>query len=237
MRRDQISKLHADLRAARLSGRGAHPDSVSLGTRKEYRGAARISLPDTAPDGGILDLLRRRASCKQCRLDGALTLEQAAALLSTLRVRQGATRPYPSGGSRYPVETYLVGGVADYARDIFHYDPVAHALEHVASAREDFEIATLFHPSPGYAGIAPTVLVFTSVWRRIACKYGDFGYILALLEAGHMAQNILLMATAIDLGARSMAGFADDVLNELLQIDGSDEQALYAVALSSVAPV
>jgi SagB-type dehydrogenase family enzyme len=131
------------------------------------------------------------------------------------------------------VEAYLVGNLADYARQVFHYDPVAHALEHVASAREDFEIATLFHPSPGYTGIAPTVLVFTSVWQRIACKYGNFGYVLALLEAGHMAQNILLMATAIDVGARPMAGFSDEVVNELLQIDGINEQALYAVALSS----
>jgi SagB-type dehydrogenase family enzyme len=235
MQWQSISELHSDLRETRHSRRGADPslDGVLPVVRKDYPGARRIRLPDPATEAEFIDLLRMRASCKECQSDLPLTLEQGGALLSTLRTRQDATRSYPSGGSRYPIETYLVGAIGDLKHDMFHYDPDAHELEHLGSAPKDLDMATLVHPSPGYTGIAPAVLVFTAVWRRIACKYGDFGFLLALLETGHIAQNVLLMAAATGVGARPMAGFTDGVLNELLGVDGVEEQPVYAIALSS----
>ena len=74
-------------------------------------------------------------------------------------------------------------------------------------------------------------LIFTAVWERTASKYGDFSYILSLLEAGHMAQNILLIATALGVCARPIGGFNDAAVKETLDIDNWEEQTVYTVAL------
>jgi SagB-type dehydrogenase family enzyme len=55
-----------------------------------------------------------------------------------------------------------------------------------------------------------------------------------MLEAGHIAQNLCLAATAMGLGACPVGAFFDDDLNALLELDGRDEAALYIVAVGKV---
>jgi SagB-type dehydrogenase family enzyme len=62
-------------------------------------------------------------------------------------------------------------------------------------------------------------------------KYGERGYRYALLDAGHLAQNILLCCSSLGLAAMPTCAFADDELNELLGLDGCNEAAIYAIAL------
>ena len=45
------------------------------------------------------------------------------------------------------------------------------------------------------------------MWGRTGKKYGDFSYYLGMLEAGHVAQNILLTASALRIGARPIGRF------------------------------
>ena len=62
-------------------------------------------------------------------------------------------------------------------------------------------------------------------------KYGERGYRFMLLEAGHIAQNALLAANALGLGACPFGGFIDDDLDRLLGIDGLDEVSLYLIGV------
>jgi nitroreductase len=48
-------------------------------------------------------------------------------------------------------------------------------------------------------------------------------------EAGHLSQNLVLAATALELGARPFGGVFDDLLNHELGLDSSDEQFLLSV--------
>ncbi|MCX8128459.1 MAG: nitroreductase family protein, partial [Synergistetes bacterium] len=48
-------------------------------------------------------------------------------------------------------------------------------------------------------------------------------------EVGHSAQNILLQAAALDLGAVPVGAFDDERLKELLKL--SVEQPLYIIAI------
>ena len=52
-----------------------------------------------------------------------------------------------------------------------------------------------------------------------------------LMEAGHIAQNILLTANSLRLPCFPIGGFIDDEMNDLLGIDGLDEVSLYLVAV------
>ncbi|MCX4471772.1 thiopeptide-type bacteriocin biosynthesis protein [Micromonospora sp. NBC_01655] len=66
---------------------------------------------------------------------------------------------------------------------------------------------------------------------RVRTRYGLRGYRFAAVETGHLAQNLLLAATATGLSAAPVGGFYDDELNHLLLLDGLASTAFYAIAL------
>jgi SagB-type dehydrogenase family enzyme len=47
------------------------------------------------------------------------------------------------------------------------------------------------------------------------------------MDAGHIGQNFYLIAEALDLGACTIGAIYDDELNDLLDIDGIHETAIY----------
>jgi SagB-type dehydrogenase family enzyme len=76
-----------------------------------------------------------------------------------------------------------------------------------------------------------TLIVFTSVWKRSSAKYGELAYLHAHLEAGHMSENILLVGTALKLNVRPYAGFNDERIAELLDIDEENEQTVHSITV------
>ena len=113
---------------------------------------------------------------------------------------------------------------------VYHYAPKAHELERLWDI--PFETTTFEHfPSAEWAEHASAIIIFTAVWRRSEIKYSDFSYLLSLLETGHMAQNILLTSAALHIAACPLAGFNDEEVSQLLDIDTEHEQAIYAVVL------
>ena len=64
-------------------------------------------------------------------------------------------------------------------------------------------------------------------------KYGERGYRFALLECGHIAQNLLLAAEAEGLAAVPIGGFVDDMINDLMGLDGVSEAVVYVVLAGS----
>jgi SagB-type dehydrogenase family enzyme len=150
-----------------------------------------------------------------------------------LRAREDGTRPHPSGGPLYPLETYFIGDLGKTEKNrghgqIYHYDPVMHALADLWPMPTGTEIDDFF---PEAGSVAPACLVLTGMWGRNALKYGDFGYYLGMLEAGHVAQNILLAAGALGIGARPIGGFDDAAFVKALDINENIEQVVYAIML------
>jgi SagB-type dehydrogenase family enzyme len=78
---------------------------------------------------------------------------------------------------------------------------------------------------------APLTLVITAVYQRIEVKYGrQRGPRYVHLEAGHAAQNVLLQAVALDLGAVPIGAFYDSQVQEVLGI-AEDHQPLYLIPI------
>ncbi len=78
---------------------------------------------------------------------------------------------------------------------------------------------------------AALLVVVTGVFWRSRFKYGLRGYRFTLLEAGHLGQNLLLAAAALDLAALPVGGFYDRRVERLLGVDGVNESALYLFAV------
>ena len=224
-------RIHAYIRAKRR--RSDYDESAQSPTTKEYPRMPHIALSVCRDiDISLSSALTNRKSYRECVPGALIPLDDISTILgNSLRETAVNRRPYPSGGAKYPIETYLIArGIDSLPRGVFHYAPKNHSLEHLWDIPAETRI---FGGSAkdGWAEHAPVIVVFTALWERSYVKYGDFSYLLTCLEAGHMAQNILLTAGTLGIGACPMAGFNDSAVGALLDIDSSREQAVHSVIL------
>ncbi len=179
------------------------------------------------------------------RLTGSVSLEEALARRRSIRsfeatglteaeiaqlswAAQGSTtaeglRTSPSAGALYPLEVYVA-----LAAGLYRYDPGRHHLEIRSGEdlREELQRAALGQDA---IGAAPAVFVITGVFERTAIKYGERRtprYV--QMEAGHAAQNLLLQAVALGLGAVPMGAFYDDQVRDVLSLPAA-EAPLYLI--------
>jgi nitroreductase len=55
-----------------------------------------------------------------------------------------------------------------------------------------------------------------------------------LLEAGHVAQNLNLVATALGLGCVNIGGYFDREIDEYLDLDGITHSTIYMLAIGGM---
>lgn len=196
---------------------------------KTYPRMPQIVLPMPDSGGGALhDILNKRDSGHTI-INENLPLSDLGNIFYTLSENDKGSRRYPSGGAKYPIETYLLASrVEGLERGAYHYNPHSHNLEHLWDIPEHLN---LFVSVNEWAENARAVILFTASWWKNNEKYDDFGYLLGLIETGHAAQNILLAATALEISACPLAGFNDDKAAMLLDLDLNIEQPVYTIAL------
>ncbi|MEV4411026.1 thiopeptide-type bacteriocin biosynthesis protein [Catellatospora sp. NPDC049609] len=202
-----------------------------------------------APNATLVDVLRRRRSAR-----GALTGPVDAADLGTLlwtaysvshheqiTLPDGSTyrfghRPYPSAGAKYVARLRLIArDVAGLAPGCYHVDPVERVLWQLGDAPSDVDlVATSDWFQPGrspYEGLdisaLPAMLALYVELGRLRPRYGLRGLRFATAEAGHLAQNLSLVGAATGLSVGMIGGFYDDVVHEVVGLDGIDNIAIY----------
>ena len=109
-------------------------------------------------------------------------------------------RAHPSGGALYPIETYLVAlAVEGLAAGVYHYHAPDNCLEPVSLGARPDQFGPLVLTATARLDAAALV-VLSARWEQPIAKYGERSYRVMLLDAGHVAQNLLLVATALGLG-------------------------------------
>lgn len=233
--------FHENTKLTPLSGRayGQHvanflrSDAMTRMTSTPYKIYSlddNAGLPAVEPDGELEQTIVRRRSCR--RFTGEAVSREALARL--LYFAYGLTDPggrfraVASGGALYPLELYaVVRRVEGLEPWVYHYDTEHHRLNVVA--RED-----RWERVKRVAGLqdmedpdeAALVLFVTAIFERSTLKYLDRAYRLILLEAGEVAQNLSLLATAMGLGGYLVGGFIDNEVSSLLGLDGYNEAPL-----------
>jgi len=125
----------------------------------------------------------------------------------------GGVRTTPSAGGLQGLEVSIV-----LPQGVYRYEPAVHRLVRTdpRDVRRALHDAAL---SQEPVLEAPAVLVIATVPAVIAAKYGrERGARYALLEAGHAAQNVLLEAVALGLGAVPLGAFHDQGVSEVLKL-------------------
>lgn len=135
---------------------------------------------------------------------------------------QGENRPgrrtAPSAGALYPVTAYAVSG-----DEVLQYLPAGHRARSWRQPGVQHDLAEASTGGPDVVLGAPVVLVLTVTPSRSRAKYGSRGLRYADLEAGDAAENVLLQAVALDLGAVVVGGFDDDAVARALTLPGGEE--------------
>lgn len=139
------------------------------------------------------------------------------------------SRMYPSAGARYPVEIYLVSRKTERLENgLYHLNIKDNSLEQLLNKDLDEEIDKIILQDE--LKKAAAIIFMTGVISRSEVKYGANAYRFALIESGHIGQNIHLIAEQQNIGCCAIGGFDNDNLAKLLDITGS-EIPLYALAL------
>jgi SagB-type dehydrogenase family enzyme len=185
-----------------------------------------ILLPAPMKKGqmSLEEALARRRSVREFTPE-ALSDQELSQLLWAV---QGITHPAgyrtaPSAGALYPLEIYVAT-----ASGFYHYEPREHRL----NRRSNHDL----RPALCRAGLdqesllqAPAVFVVSAVYERIAQKYGEARtprYV--HIEVGHAAQNLLLEAVAMGLGAVPIGAFDDAQVQRALSLP-AEQRPLYLI--------
>jgi SagB-type dehydrogenase family enzyme len=184
-----------------------------------------IALPEVDTDGEVSleQAIYRRQSVRDYAAQ-ALTVAELGQLLwaargVTVDGISGPTRAAASAGGLYPVEAYAaVRRVDGIDAGVYYYDARNHELDRVHRGNVQRE---LFRAALGQAPVrdAPVVVVLGADYSVTEQRYGERGVERYVhMDAGHAAQNVLLQAAALGLGATPIGAFRGDRVKATLDI-------------------
>ena len=138
----------------------------------------------------------------------------------------------PSAGARHPIETYaIVNNVNGIEPGIYHYSVKDHSLE-LLKAGDFRERCVELTAGHSWTRNASALFIMTAVVARTAWKYRvPRVYRAFLLDAGHLSQSFLLVATALGLGAFCIGIVCDNLIEKELNLDGISETVIFVVGV------
>ncbi len=182
------------------------------------------------------------------KLTGSMSLEESLAKRRSIRsftgqkldytqigqlawAAQGITEPKrglrtaPSAGAIYPMQIYFVTGEA-----LFVYQPAGHTLELLHTGdldlRQGFAKAAF---GQQYIAQAPCDIIIVGSVQKLAVRYGQKARAFALLEAGHIAQNIHLQAVSMGLGSVPIGAFDANTVQRLCGLATTEFEPFYII--------
>ena len=219
----------------------AYMDPANEPQFKALESAAKvIALPPASSISDLSKLFEARYSCRRFERrrmplgEVGEILTTAYGIVKTTQTTSGGwscTRPVPSAGGLYPLEPYVALANVEAAGDgLYHYNVLHHQLELMREGQVIDEIGE-YLLDQRFLQHANAIVFLSAVFERTMNKYGPRGYRYILLEAGHCAQNICLLAAERGLGVICIGGFYDGRLNHLLDLDGKNEAVVYCIGI------
>jgi SagB-type dehydrogenase family enzyme len=237
--------IHQATRNTRLGALGARWPRLSgpPPDHKPYPGKRRVALPEfvVEPSRTLAEIVRQWAPAQGFGA-GSMTLAQLGRLLHftngvTLKAPPGgkgpARRAAPSAGALYSGEVYVAAArVQGLAPGVYYYEVAQQRLVEAAAGLEPARLAEAIEWPASIEGAAATILL-TNVFGRYSWRYANRAYRYALIDSGHIGENLRLAAASAGLAQRDFLAFRDDLLNDLLAIDGVEEAvcSVHAVGL------
>jgi len=141
-------------------------------------------------------------------------------------------RMYPSAGARYPLEIYsVVLNSKNIPPGLYHYNIKWDTLELLLKKNLKVEMKKI--TGQNWTAKSGIIIIITAVFARATIKYKESGWRYIFFEAGHLAQNIYLLSTLLNLKCCAIGGFLDEKIIELLDINPKTELPLYMICIGN----
>lgn len=201
---------------------------------KNYPLTPSIALPQVS-GSPLQDMLTKRTSQEGREKSAPIALPKLARILHYgygLRDKGGDKRTVPSAGAHYPLEVYVFifedRTGASLPSGIYHYDVRGHALE-LVKEKTFTEAERRRYASYDWLLAKNVMICLTGVFDRTIGQYGSRGYRYMLLEAGHVAQNMLLAGAEVGTQGVPIGGVNESVVEREMGIASSQEKILYTL--------
>lgn len=196
--------------------------------------AELIDLPEPLDsDKNLTEAIARRRS-RRSFSDVPLSVDELSFLLwATQGIRKKvdeghAYRVVPSAGCRHALETYVAAFKVDgLDKAIYRYLPLDHQLVKTAVHTDLENKMTKAALGQSFAGNCAATFVWTTIPYRMEWRYAEASYKVIALDAGHVCQNLYLACHAVECGTCAIAAYDQDLMDELLELDGTDEFVIY----------
>ncbi|MDQ0205377.1 SagB/ThcOx family dehydrogenase [Alkalicoccobacillus murimartini] len=170
----------------------------------------------------LMGALKRRESAKDMQIGESMDRLKLGTLLKWSIGDMDGKRMFPSAGHLYTITCLVVVKQLNGVKPgIYEYTPATHSLGWLCAYQE---IDNAFVQD----GIDFNVcLVLGTDFKNVSKHYGERGYRFSLLEAGHMMQNVQLVAASINVRVTPIGGFKDKIANEFIPL--MDFKTIYLV--------
>lgn len=186
----------------------------------------------------VIDGLRRRRSRAGFDAEAPIAFNAVARILNE---SAGLTREFgrgtPSPGRAYPIECYAaVSRVERVAPGLYRYDPVKHGLWALGSGGT---------PRPWLETVLANTLIartesmhvfFVACLEQGRAKFGPHADRFLLLEAGHLAQSMLLLAENEGLGGCAIGRFDRAGVDAAFAFTADDRTVVHSAAFGGIDP-
>ncbi len=197
-----------------------------LGLQQIESAQTTIQLHRSKSERHSIDAYLKRQSYRQF-LSQPISLEQFSLFLSCLQQMQSEDYPlpkylYPSAGSLYPVQTYLLikpNGVEELEAGIYYYHPADHSLI-LISANSEID-GNVYRGNKTIFDNGAFSLFLIGELDAITPIYGELAKNFCLLEAGHIGQLLMQYAPEKEIGICPIGYLELSEIKDLLKLRSS----------------
>ncbi|TCO56582.1 thiopeptide-type bacteriocin biosynthesis protein [Actinocrispum wychmicini] len=187
----------------------------------------------------LVKVLVARETGRGAQLAGHLYTKDLSTLLWTAQGAIGFRRPYPSAGAKYAARIRVIAlNIPGLYPGCYDADEESRTLQWAAPCPsvEDLETTSMWlGPETTPLAETPAVLALYVRLGVLRETYGLRGLRFAFMEAGHLAQNLGLVAAAMGLNLGLIGGIYDDLAHDLLNLDGVNDTLAYLMPVARLA--
>lgn len=143
-----------------------------------------------------------------------------------------AKRFYPSGGGLHSLRIYVdIKKIDGIEAGIYLFNPLEETVDLISKdISEQDRVKLHCHMLQDTEMKNYSFEIFLAVKPGIVLrKYGEHGWKIILMEAGHIAQNFLLVGAACDIKFRPWSAFDLEAFEKMLRTDSDHEFLLYSL--------
>jgi SagB-type dehydrogenase family enzyme len=116
----------------------------------------------------------------------------------------------------------------------YRYLPLEHQLLHLFDVEQMPGTLTEATLGQTFVGHSAVVFIWTTIAYRMEWRYGLAAHKVIALDAGHVCQNLYLACEAIGAGTCAVAAYHQQLMDQLLRVDGEEEFVVYLAPVGKV---